>query len=322
MKKAQILLENDLYKVEAEFKRQLAADTPLIHQVGKYLLDSGGKRIRPLLLLLAANLAGYKGESHITHACIIEFIHTATLLHDDVVDSAILRRGKDSANSVWGNATAVLVGDFLMARSFAVLAKEADLRIISVLAEASTVMAEGEILQLEKTNDTAITEDDYIKIINGKTAVLLSAACRIGAILANLPPEKEEALTGFGRELGVAFQLMDDTLDYIADESTFGKSQGQDLHEGKVTFPLIHTLKECTDEERSEIAIIVKSKELPQESFNRISSLINQYQGIEQTYKRATQHIQAAKDQIAEFAESPAKEAMLELAEYVVTRKK
>ena len=188
MKKAQILLEKDLHKVEAEFKRQLAADTPLIHQVGKYLLDSGGKRIRPLLLLLAANLAGYKGESHITHACIIEFIHTATLLHDDVVDSAILRRGKDSANSVWGNATAVLVGDFLMARSFAVLAKEADLRVISVLAEASTVMAEGEILQLEKTNDTAITEDDYIKIINGKTAVLLSAACRIGAILANLRP--------------------------------------------------------------------------------------------------------------------------------------
>ncbi|MDH3544291.1 MAG: polyprenyl synthetase family protein [Desulfuromonadales bacterium] len=314
------LLNDEILRVEEQFRKDLESRVPLIRKVGEYVLASGGKRVRPMMLLLSAKLAGYQGESHVGLASVVEFIHTATLLHDDVVDSAVLRRGQDSANAVWGNEASVLVGDFLFAKSFSIMVREGNLEILKTLSDATTQMAEGEVLQLISTCDVELDEERYIEVVRNKTAVLLSAASRCGALLGACPPEQEEALSAYGMDLGIAFQFMDDALDYVADQDAFGKECGHDLLEGKVTLPLIHTLKRCNAEERKRIAGIIEQETLPEEDLKYIVGLIHSYDGIDYTRDRAKLLIESAKGHLALFADCPAKEAMIRLADYVVSR--
>jgi octaprenyl-diphosphate synthase len=322
MDAALALIGEDLVNVELQFKKDLQSDVPLIRKVGEYVLASGGKRIRPALLLLAAKLCGYQGERHVPLASVIEFIHTATLLHDDVVDNANLRRGIASANTLWGNEASVLVGDFLFSKSFSLMVADGDLKILKILSGATTVIAEGEVLQLVCTSDLDITVERYIEVVKCKTAILLAAACQSGAILGDSTPEREAALRDFGMELGIAFQLMDDTLDYTASEEQFGKSIGHDLEEGKITLPLIHTLSSCTPAEREQIAAVVEKEALSDEDFATVFALVRRYGGIDHTVAAAKEYVVRCTSYLAIFAESPAKAALIDLANYVVTRVK
>ncbi len=314
------LLNDEIRRVEEQFREDLNSRVPLIRKVGEYVLASGGKRVRPMMLLLGARLAGYQGDAHIGLASVVEFIHTATLLHDDVVDSAVLRRGQDSANAVWGNEASVLVGDFLFAKSFSLMVREGNLEILKTLSDATTQMAEGEVLQLISTSDVDLDEKRYIEVVQNKTAVLLSAASRCGALLGGCTSEKEEALAAYGMDLGIAFQFMDDALDYVADQEEFGKESGHDLLEGKVTLPLIHTLNHCTAEEREKIATIIEQETLPDNDLLYVVELIHSYDGIGYTRERAKLLIESAKTHLAAFEDCPAKEAMVRLADYVVSR--
>ncbi|MDZ4184264.1 MAG: polyprenyl synthetase family protein [Desulfuromonadales bacterium] len=320
MNKALALLRGDMEKVEAKFREHLESDVPLIRKVGEYVLASGGKRVRPLLLLLTAKMSGYQGTQHIDLASVVEFIHTATLLHDDVVDAASLRRGNASANTVWGNEASVLVGDFLFAKSFSVMVRSGDLRVLQILSDATTKMAEGEVLQLISTCDIDIAEERYMTVIRTKTAVLIAAACQCGGFLGGATPEQDDALRDFGMNLGVAFQLMDDALDYVAVEADFGKAHCHDLAEGKVTLPLIQVLRLCSEDERQAIATIVEREELEEADIATITALISHYQGIEYTRHRATELVERAKSCLTVFASCPAKDALYELADFVVQR--
>jgi octaprenyl-diphosphate synthase len=322
MESALALIGEDLKNVELQFKQDLQSDVPLIRKVGEYVLSSGGKRIRPALLLLSARLCGYEGNRHVPLASVIEFIHTATLLHDDVVDNANLRRGIASANTLWGNEASVLVGDFLFSKSFSLMVADGDLRVLGVLSNATTVIAEGEVLQLVCTSDLDITEERYVEVVKSKTAILLSAACQSGAILGKASPEQEAALRDFGMMLGIAFQVVDDTLDYVASEEQFGKSIGHDLEEGKITLPLIHTLKRCSAAERAQIAEIVAKDSLEKNDFQTVFDFVRDYDGIAYATSTAAKYIVAAKEHLAVFEESHGKTALAELADYVLTRVK
>jgi len=316
------LIGEDLKNVELQFKKDLQSDVPLIRKVGEYVLSSGGKRIRPALLLLSANLCGYRGDRRVPLASVIEFIHTATLLHDDVVDNANLRRGLASANTLWGNEASVLVGDFLFSKSFSLMVRDGDLAVLKVLSNATTIIAEGEVLQLVCMSDLDITEERYIEVVKCKTAILLSAACQAGAILGGTSPASEVALRDFGMELGIAFQLIDDTLDYIASEAQFGKSIGHDLEEGKITLPLIHTLRQCTTDERAQIADIIDKDLLDKDDFDSVFGLVGKYGGIDYSLATAKGYIDRSKMRLDMFEDSPGKRALLNLADYVVTRVK
>ncbi|QWV92736.1 polyprenyl synthetase family protein [Geomonas oryzisoli] len=322
MDAALALIGEDLKNVELQFKKDLQSDVPLIRKVGEYVLSSGGKRIRPALVLLAARLCGYEGSRSVPLASVVEFIHTATLLHDDVVDNANLRRGLASANTLWGNEASVLVGDFLFSKSFSLMVADGDLGILKVLADATTMIAEGEVLQLVCTSDLEITVERYIEVVRSKTAILLSAACEVGAILGGVDPELRQAVADYGMDLGIAFQLMDDTLDYTASEEQFGKSIGHDLEEGKITLPLIHTLKQCSDQERDFIAGVVEKDLLSDEDFGQVLALVQRYGGIEHTVASAGEHVALCKKHLEKFPASAAREALAELADYVVTRVK
>ena len=322
MEAALALIGNDLKNVELQFKKDLQSDVPLIRKVGEYVLSSGGKRIRPALLLLAAKLCGYTGDRHVPLASVIEFIRTATLLHDDVVDSANLRRGIASANTLWGNEASVLVGDFLFSKSFSLMVADGDLAVLKVLSAATTIIAEGEVLQLVSTSDMELTEERYIEVVKCKTAILLSAACQAGAILGKASPEQEEALREFGLRLGIAFQLMDDTLDYVASEEEFGKCIGHDLEEGKITLPLIHTLKRCAPVERERVGEIIDKELLDKDDFHSVFELVHRHGGIDYAVGRARDYIAEAKALLDAFPLSPAKDALLSLSDYVVTRVK
>jgi len=320
MQAALELIGNDLKAVEEQFRKDLASDVPLIRKVGEYVLSSGGKRIRPAMLLLAAKLCNYTGDQAIPLASVVEFIHTATLLHDDVVDSATLRRGQASANTLWGNEASVLIGDFLFSKSFSLMVGVGSLDVLRVMSQATTVIAEGEVMQLLYTGDLDLTEDNYIGVVRAKTAVLLSAACQCGAILGKATAEQEQALAEFGMELGIAFQLMDDLLDYTASEADFGKSIGHDLEEGKMTLPLIHALRQCSSEERDQIAAVVEKDELSAQEFTWVTDLVRRQGGIDYTIERARACVDSCRRHLAVFPDSQCKEALLELAEYVVTR--
>ena len=274
-----------------------------------------------MMLLLSAQLTGYQGNAHIGLASVVEFIHTATLLHDDVVDSAVLRRGQDSANAVWGNEASVLVGDFLFAKSFSIMVRVGNLDILQTLSDATTLMAEGEVLQLISTSDVELDEERYIEVVRNKTAVLLSAASRCGALLGGCADNEEQALANYGMDLGIAFQYMDDALDYVADQTEFGKECGHDLLEGKVTLPLIHTLNHCTADEKRRVSEIVEKLDLPDEDLQYVIDLIHAYDGIGYTRQRAEMLVDSAKAHLSIFTDCPAREAMLRLADYVVSRK-
>jgi octaprenyl-diphosphate synthase len=317
----QDLIRNDLEKVDQEFRKNLQSSVPIISSIGEHLLFSGGKRIRARLLLLSAKLCGYQGDHHISMASMIEFIHTATLLHDDVVDRAELRRGSTSANSIWGNEASVLVGDFLFTKCFSLMVETGNWRILKIISKATTIMAEGELEELIKTNDLTLTEEDYLSIITRKTAYLISSAAQIGAILGNVPEEREAALSEFGMNVGIAFQLIDDTLDYTSKEEEFGKRIGIDLQDGKITLPLVFTLKNCQHEEREFIQRIVESHPITKESFLDVAKMIEQYQGIHYTLDKAKGYIEKAKRHLHLFPDSREKESLDALADYVLERR-
>lgn len=320
MQAALELIGDDLRQVEEQFRKDLESEVPLIRKVGEYVLASGGKRVRPAMLLLAARLCGYQGTQAIPLASVVEFIHTATLLHDDVVDSASLRRGLASANTLWGNEASVLIGDFLFSKSFSLMVAAGSLDVLRVMSRATTIIAEGEVLQLLYTGEIDLTEEQYIEVVRAKTAVLLSAACQCGAILGAVSAEQEQALADFGMELGIAFQLMDDILDYTASEEAFGKSIGHDLEEGKLTLPLIHALRRCTEQEQSAVSAIIEKDELNPEDFHLVSGLVQKYGGIDYTVSKARSCVENCARHLSGFPAGTCKDALLELAEYVVTR--
>ncbi len=316
------IVKHDLDNVEVELKDNLHSDIPLIPQVGMHVLKSGGKRFRPILLILSARLCDYTGQGHISLAGAIEFIHTAALLHDDVVDHAGLRRGNSSANSLWGNEASVLVGDFLLSRAFSMMIANADKKALNILSKMFIQMAEGEAYELMKSGDVNLSEDDYTTMVGDKTAILISVACQLGAILGKVNQKKEESLANFGWNLGIAFQLMDDTLDYISDEVEFGKSIGKDLEEQKVTLPLIYTLKQGDPKDREEIIRIIESDAVEKEDLATVIELIQKYQGIDYTVGKTKEYLLKAKNYLNIFDDSEEKSALMTMADYVVERRR
>lgn len=322
MEAALALIEEDLKNVELQFMKDLHSNVPLISKVAEYVFCSGGKRIRPVLLLLSARLCGYRGDRLVPLASVIEFIHTATLLHDDVVDSAHLRRGLASANTLWGNEASVLVGDYLFSKSFSIMIADGDLEILRALSAATTMIAEGEVLQLVSSTDLALTEEQYVEVVKCKTAILLATACQAGAILGKVSRERETALKIFGLELGIAFQLIDDALDYTSSEEQFGKSIGHDLEEGKITLPLIHTFSNCTLAEKNEIETIINKDSIKEDDFMKVFDLVRAYGGIDYTLRVAGEYVESSKSRLEMFPSSPEKDALKNLADYVLTRQR
>jgi len=315
------ILQKDLEGVDLEFQKNLGSKVAIISDIGEYLRRSGGKRFRARLLLLSAKLCGYEGNLHVTMASLIEFIHTATLLHDDVVDKAELRRGNASANSVWGNEPCVLVGDFLFTKCFSLMVEIGNWEIVRTLSNATMLMAEGELEELAKTANLDLSDEDYLSIITRKTAILMSAATRIGAILADVSKEQQEALADFGTDVGIAFQLIDDSLDYTSKVEEFGKKIGIDLQERKITLPLIHTLRECDPQERAFIQRALSTEPLTEQAFLEVVRIIERRGGIHYTSERAKEYVEKAKRHLSLFPLSRERDALFSMADYILRRK-
>jgi octaprenyl-diphosphate synthase len=320
------LIRDDMQKVEAEFQSRLVSQVPRLTEVAHDLINRGGKRFRPALLVLSAQLCGYQGREHIPLAAVIECIHTATLLHDDVIDNAEVRRGSLSANKQVGNRYSVLAGDFLFCKSLAIGIEVGNLRILQALIAATTALAEGEAMEMEKTGEVdgvtnlGITEEENLALIINKTAVLISAAMRIGAILGKAPQPVEEALASYGLAVGIAFQMVDDCLDYIGDERNLRKEIGTDLKEGKVTLPLIYTITQCTPKEKKEIKEIILDDAFPPDGLQRVTALIDKYKGFDYTFAKAQRHVDEGKGRLMILSSSREKEALIAGADYVVKR--
>ena len=312
--------KDDLQKVENCISDNVISEIKLIPEVVHHLTDSGGKRFRPLLLLISASICGCRNERRIPMAAVMEFIHTGTLLHDDVIDRASIRRGKTSANKIFGNAVSILVGDFLCFKSFTLMTEIGNLDILKLISEMGDIMSEGEVFQLTKCGDINLTEEEYFNIIEKKTAVLISASCAAGAILESAPPEKIEALAQFGRNAGMAFQITDDILDYMAKGKEFGKSIGKDMEEGKITLPLILALEQSTEEEKNKIKEIVNRKKVSRKDARAILDLIQKYNGIDSSLKVAAGYISKAKSQLSIFSDCPEKDHLNTVAEYILSR--
>ncbi len=311
-------LDNDWPAVNSEIMANLSSDVLLVNSVAHYIINSGGKRLRPLLVLMAARACGYGGDKHVLAAVIVEFIHTATLLHDDVVDESALRRGQDTANTVFGNQASVLVGDFLYSRAFQLMVRVGQMRIMDVLADATNTIAEGEVLQLMNCNDPDTTEQQYLDVIHRKTAKLFEAGMQIGAILAGQTRGVEDALADYGRKLGTAFQLVDDALDYESTTEELGKNIGDDLAEGKPTLPLIHALRHSPAEEQLLIRSAVEEGGL--ENIDRIVETIKSTGALAYTARRAHEFADEAVAALKQVPDSEFKAALVALAEFAVAR--
>ena len=312
---------DEMNAVEIHLDRYITSEVKLIPEVAHHLIDSGGKRFRPLLHLICARLCGYPGEARFPLAASIEFIHTASLLHDDVIDEAVIRRGKTSANNVWGNAASVLVGDFLYSKAFKLLSEIGDIALVQLMSKMTNIMSEGEVFQLMKCGDTNLTEAEYLSIVEKKTAVLISAACESGAVLGGASKAQAQALEQYGYKIGMAFQITDDTLDYMAKEEDFGKSIGKDLEEGKMTLPLIYTLSHCSPAKRDMIKTTIEKKSFSPDAVKSIFSLIQKSGGIDYSLQRAAQFITEARDGLAVFADGPEKDHLFAVADYILSRK-
>jgi octaprenyl-diphosphate synthase len=314
-----LLSQDDMTAVNQHIFSQLSSDVALINQLGIYIVNSGGKRLRPLLAVLAARALGYQGQQHVTLATIIEFIHTATLLHDDVVDESMLRRGKETANAVFGNQASVLVGDFLYTRSFQLMVSLGRMRVMEILADATNIIAEGEVLQLMNINDPDTTEQSYMQVIYCKTAKLFEAATQLAAVLADQDESVIQAMQAYGMHLGTAFQLIDDVLDYQANVDELGKNIGDDLAEGKPTLPLIHALRQGNSQQQALIReAIVEGNGLSR--LDDIMAALHETNAFEYTRHIAEQEAQKARDAIAFLADTPYKQALLTLADMAVER--
>jgi len=314
------LVEADLTAVNEEILTRMRSEVELIPELADYLISSGGKRLRPMLTLAAAKLCGFDGRSHIALAAAVEFIHTATLLHDDVVDGSELRRGKQAANLVYGNQASVLVGDFLFSRSFQLMVTSGHLRVLDILSNAAAVIAEGEVLQLATANNTATTEDTYLEVIQAKTAALFAAATQVGAVVAARPDAEEEALESYGRNLGIAFQLVDDALDYSGNQAKLGKSVGDDFREGKITLPVVLAFRRGSDDERAFWKRTMEKMEQTDADLEEAMKLLEKHGTVDATIERARHYGAIAKDALAIFPESETREVLQELVEFVISR--
>ena len=311
------LIKDESLAIDHEIARRLDSEIVLINQLGRYIIQSGGKRLRPAVLLLAAKAFHYEGTAHITLATVIEFIHTATLLHDDVVDGSAMRRGQASANAVFGNEASVLVGDFLYSRAFEMMVEVQSLRVMEILAHATNTIAEGEVMQLINCNDPDIEEDRYLAVIRSKTAKLFEAAAELGAVLGGAPL-MEPVLATYGRHLGTAFQLIDDALDYGQHNARLGKNIGDDLAEGKTTLPLIHVLRTGTPDERALVRDAIEQGGL--ERIGGVVAAIESTQAIAYTCARAEGEADLARAALSPLPDSPYKQALLDLAHFSVHR--
>lgn len=312
------LLGQDLKELDRLIRRRLDSDVALIRSVAEYIISSGGKRLRPVLVLLSSGACGYKGETRLEMAAVVEFIHTATLLHDDVVDESELRRGRKTANTEFGNAASVLVGDFLYSRAFQMMLRADDMRVMSVLASATNTIAEGEVLQLMNTHNPDISEEQYLEVIRRKTAALFEAAAQLGAIVAKAPSELEEQLARYGSHLGTAFQLIDDTLDYMGETLTLGKNIGDDLREGKVTLPLIHVMRNGTEGQRTLVRRALEGG--AQVDLNEVCQVIIKSGALEYARQAARSEALSARASIDCLPDSEYKHSLLELTTLAVDR--
>lgn len=315
-----VQVKNDLEEIEVALQQNLNPYLELVSQIAGHILFSGGKRLRPLLMVLSARICGYDGNYDKIFSTIFEYLHAATLLHDDLVDEATLRRGKPVANSIWGNAAAVLVGDFLLARSLAIAAETKRPDVIKVVSGITENMSQGEIHQLMRKGSLDLTEAEYMEIIKRKTAVLFEGTCRAGALIADVSLKKETALSNYGFNLGIAFQMVDDLLDYTLDTVTLGKVVGADLREGKLTLPVIYSLKSADEKDRFRMENIIKNKNFSVNDFETLIRMIDKYGGQSYTQNLATKYVQNAKETLAVFQNSKTKEVLLMIADYTLSR--
>jgi octaprenyl-diphosphate synthase len=315
------LLRDDLAAIEREFGRDTASPVEAITEIGEYLRGGGGKRIRPTLLLLSAKLFNYAGRGAIRLGAVVEIIHTATLVHDDIIDEAQTRRGRPAANTQWGNSKCVLAGDWLYMQAFKIAVQERNFRILDTLIDLTQQMVEGELLQMEKLGQL-ITLDEHFDLIYRKTACLFSVCMRLGAILGGATPEQEENLAQYGRDLGMAFQIVDDVLDLTASEDVLGKPVASDLREGKVTMAVIHALERCTAGEREMIETVMRERGFDGVSHSQILGILDRYGSIEAAHQRALQYAALADNAICNFPNSESKRALQWAPEFVVAREK
>src|SRR5690349_11272345 len=314
------LVSADLNQVNAVILDRMQSKVALIPELAGHLIAGGGKRMRPMLTLASAELLGYPGKRHHKLAAAVEFIHTATLLHDDVVDSSGMRRGKQTANIIWGNPASVLVGDFLFSRAFELMVEDGSLKVLKILSSASAVIAEGEVDQLTAQRRIDSSEDQYLDIIGAKTAALFAAACRISAVVAESGEEAELALEGFGRNLGIAFQLTDDVIDYASDEATMGKGVGDDFRDGKMTLPVILSYARGNADDRAFWRSAIAGERIADADLAQATALLHSTDALADTVERARQYGRRAIDALAMFPASKAKAAMIEAAEFAVAR--
>jgi len=314
------LLKGDLTRVNALIVERMQSPVALIPQLAGHIVAAGGKRLRPMLTLATARLCGYRGDRHIALAAAVEFIHTATLLHDDVVDASDLRRGLATANAVWGNKPSVLVGDFLFSRAFQLMVEDGSLRVLDILSRASAVIAEGEVLQLVTSNDLSTTEAAYLEVINAKTAQLFAAASRIGAVLGERSETEETALEAYGRNLGIAFQLIDDMLDYSARQIELGKTVGDDFRDGKITLPVVLAWRAADERERRFWRRTLERVEQRDEDLAHAIELMRNHGALAETLERAREYGAAARRALVAFREGPERAALEEAIDFCLAR--
>ena len=314
------LVEDDLVRVEALFEEHLRSDVRLVGEIGRYILEGGGKRIRPALLLLACRLCGYRGERAVLLASVVEFIHTATLLHDDIIDEATVRRGRRSVNSRWGNDITVLLGDYLYTKSMAMALSQDNLKILRLLSDVTLRMIEGELLEIEGNGDLQVDEGGHLDIIRRKTADLFSACLRIGAILGEVGEERERALANYGLNLGICFQMVDDLLDFTADEKVLGKPVANDLREGKLTLPVIYLLRKAGPDAAEMVTQVLADRgfeRVPREDFLK---LVREHGALDEARAAAERYAEAARRDLLGFDRSPYREALQALPDFILAR--
>jgi octaprenyl-diphosphate synthase len=314
------LTADNMELVNETILNRMQSPVSLIPDLAGHLISSGGKRLRPMLTLASGLLIGYEGKRHIGLATAVEFIHTATLLHDDVVDESTLRRGKKTANLIWGNQPTVLVGDFLFSRAFELMVESDSLRVLKILSSTSAIITEGEVLQLTTANDLSTTEEKYLEVITAKTAVLFAAACEVAGVVSEQGAEVEAALDAYGKYLGIAFQLVDDALDYSAKQATLGKNVGDDFREGKITLPVILAYRRGTDEERDFWKRTMQAVRQTEDDLEHAQKVLEKHDTLTATIDRARHYGEIAKDALAIFKDNDAKKAMLDVVEFCITR--
>jgi len=314
------LVADDMDAVNKAIIERMHSPVALIPQLAGHIVAAGGKRLRPMLTLAAARMCGYQGERHVHLAACVEFIHTATLLHDDVVDESELRRGLASANALFGNKASVLVGDFLFSRAFELMVADGSLPVLAILSRASSIIAEGEVLQLITTNDTETTEDAYLEVIRSKTAALFAAACRVGAVVAERPKAEEDALDSYGLNLGIAFQLTDDVLDYSAKQAVLGKTIGDDFREGKLTLPVILAFRRGDDAERAFWRRCVEDMDQKDGDLEHALALMDKHGALRDSLERARHYGAIARDALEIFPAGPIKTALADVIDFCIER--